>query len=286
MYQAKEAGKGTFRFFTDSMNRTANERLELELESALRRATVEGGFELVYQPQVELRQGWVIGVECLLRWKHPQKGYIGPDRFIPVAEETGLIVPFGSWVLQTACAQFSRWRDEGLTLPGFSINLSARQFRDPGLSEKVRQALQVHGVDPSCLELELTESCVMDDPEQSIAILCGFKEMGVRFAVDDFGIAYSSLGYLKRLPIDRLKIDRSFVRDIPDDADDAAITATIIAMAHNLGLQVIAEGVETQQQLDFLRRKACDELQGYLFSRPLNGQDLHALLRKEPRLET
>jgi EAL domain-containing protein (putative c-di-GMP-specific phosphodiesterase class I) len=189
-------------------------------------------------------------------------------------------------VLQTACAQFSRWRREGLALPGFSINLSARQFRDPALSDKVRQALRAHDLDPGCLELELTESCVMDDPEASISILREFKEMGVRVAVDDFGIAYSSLGYLKRLPIDRLKIDRSFVRDIPDDVDDAAITATIIAMAHNLGLQVIAEGVETRQQLEFLRLKSCDELQGYLFSRPLSGRDLHVLLREGRRLES
>ncbi len=284
MYQAKAEGRGTFRFFAESMNRAILERLELE--SALRQATADSAFELAYQPQVRLNDGAVIGMEALLRWEHPEKGPIGPDRFIPVAEESGLIVAIGEWVLRTACGQFRRWLDEGLAPDRFSVNLSARQFRDSGLKDKVQDALKANDLEPHHLELELTESCVMENPEASIAILSELKAMGVQVAVDDFGIAYSSLSYLKRLPVDRLKIDRSFVRDIPQDSDDAAITETIISMAHNLGLQVIAEGVETREQLEFLQGKGCDEIQGFLFSRPLNSQSIGELLRQERRAES
>lgn len=284
MYQAKAEGRGTFRFFTESMNRAIMERLELE--SALRQATADSAFELAYQPQVRLNDGAVIGMEALLRWEHPEKGPIGPDRFIPVAEESGLIVAIGEWVLRTACRQFRGWLDEGLAPDRFSVNLSARQFRDSGLKDKVQDALKANDLEPHHLELELTESCVMENPEASIAILSELKAMGVQVAVDDFGIAYSSLSYLKRLPVDRLKIDRSFVCDIPQDSDDEAITETIISMAHNLGLQVIAEGVETREQLEFLQGKGCDEIQGFLFSRPLNSQRLGELLRQERRSES
>ncbi|MDJ0808336.1 MAG: EAL domain-containing protein [Gammaproteobacteria bacterium] len=277
MYQAKAEGRGTYCYFNESMNRATRERLELE--SALRKATTDGNFEMAYQPQVRLADGGVIGLEALLRWDHPERGSIGPDRFIPVAEESGLIVAIGEWVLRTACGQFRRWIDEGLAPSRFSVNLSGRQFRDAGLKHKIQDALKTNNLDPSQLELELTESCVMDDPESSIAILTELKAMGVKVAVDDFGIAYSSLSYLKRLPIDRLKIDRSFVCDIPQDTEDMAITGTIISMAHNLGLEVIAEGVETKEQLEFLQSKGCDEVQGFLFSRPLSRQDLGMFLK-------
>ena len=283
MYQAKAEGKGTFRFFPESMNQAARERLMLESE--LRRAIVDEDLELAYQPQVRLSDGVVIGMEALLRWEHPGKGPIGPDRFIPVAEDSGLIIPIGEWVLHTACRQFRRWMDDGLEPERISVNLSARQFRDSELHDKIRDALEMHGLEPGHLEVELTESCVMDNPEASIAILSDLMSIGVRVAIDDFGIAYSSLGYLKRLPIDRLMIDRSFISGIPEDNDDAIITATIISMAHSLGLDVIAEGVETEDQLTFLRGKDCDELQGYLFSRPLNRQGLEELLSQRRRLQ-
>lgn len=276
MYQAKADGRGTFRYFDESMNRDTRERLEIE--GALRQAIEEDGFELVYQPQVRIHDGVVVGVEALLRWANPQKGHIGPDKFIPIAENSGLIIPIGDWVLRTACHDYRQLVDAGLAPPRFSINLSAKQFLDKTLKEKIEDALTRYSIKPERLELELTESCVMEDPESSVAILGKLKQMGIQVAVDDFGVAYSSLNYLKRLPADRLKIDRSFIQNIPEDADDNAITATIIAMAHSLGLAVIAEGVETKAQLAFLIQKACNEVQGYLYSRPLSMQNLRDFL--------
>ncbi|QJR13983.1 putative bifunctional diguanylate cyclase/phosphodiesterase [Usitatibacter palustris] len=283
MYRAKSQGRNTFQFYTAEMNELANERLSME--QSLRRALERDELLLHFQPRVNLRTGNVDAVEALVRWKHPTRGLILPDRFIALAEETGLIVPIGEWVLRSACAQGQRWREAGFTPIVMSVNLSARQLWNGGLVRMVDDVLTDTGMD-GFLELELTESMVMHDAENVISALEGLKGIGVRLSVDDFGTGYSSLSYLKRLPIHALKIDGSFVRDIDASGgpDDGLLARAIISLGHSLHLKVIAEGVETEAQRAFLRAHECDEMQGYFFSKPMPPEECEKILpRTTPR---
>ncbi|WP_373991776.1 EAL domain-containing protein [Duganella sp. BuS-21] len=283
MYRAKEKGKNNCQFYTREMNASIEEKLVL-LEG-LRNALEEEQFSLVYQPKVDLHDGRVFGVEALVRWNHPEHGTIGPDRFIPLAEESGMIVALGDWVLRTACAQNRAWQDAGLAPLCISVNVSPRQFEDPRLVERVQQALDDTGLAPQWLELEVTEGVIMRDLQQAVAKMAQVRAMGVSLSIDDFGTGYSSLSALKSFPISTLKIDKSFVRDLGRSSGDEAIASSIIGLAHRLRLRVIAEGVETEQQRAFLRENGCDEMQGYLFSRPLPPLQLAALLgAPTPRL--
>jgi predicted signal transduction protein with EAL and GGDEF domain len=270
MYKAKEIGKNNYQFFTAEMNTHAAERRALE--SDLRGALERDEFFLVYQPQVNLRSARIIGVEALLRWQHPQRGLLLPDEFIPLAEATGLIVPIGDWVLRGVCAQLREWSGKGLRSIRVAVNLSPRQFRQAGLEITIQSILRENGVSASSLEFELTETCVMDNAASATEILQRLKDMGVGLAIDDFGMGYSSLQYLKRFPIDLLKIDGHFVKDLATDPEDQAIVSAIITMGHSMHLDLIAEGVKTQQQLDFLRINGCDLVQGYYLNRPLSAQ--------------
>jgi diguanylate cyclase (GGDEF)-like protein/PAS domain S-box-containing protein len=283
MYRAKELGRNTEQFYRPAMNERAFERLSLE--SALRNALAHGELELHYQPQVELASGRVVGVEALVRWHHPQFGMVRPDRFIALAEETGLIVPIGAWVLGTACKQNKAWQRAGLGHLRVAVNLSARQFAESDLKGVVAAVLEESGLDPPCLEIELTESLVMASVDLGIRTMHELKALGVLLSIDDFGTGYSSLSYLKRFPVDALKIDQSFVRDIAADRDDAAMVGAIISLAHELRMQVIAEGVETEEQLDYLRLRGCDEVQGHYFSRPLPSAEAERVLRQSRRIE-
>ncbi|MFD2273402.1 putative bifunctional diguanylate cyclase/phosphodiesterase [Undibacterium arcticum] len=279
MYRAKETGRNNFQFYTPTMNEHALERLRIEGD--LRNALERDEFMLVYQPQVNLRTGQIVGMEALLRWQHPQLGMVPPQRFIGLAEETGMILPIGAWVIRTACAQNQAWQRAGLGTLRMSVNLSARQFSQQDLVQSIAAVLQETGMAPHLLEIELTESLVMTDVDHAIGVLRELKALGVLLSIDDFGTGYSSLSYLKRFPIDVLKIDQSFVRDITLDADDAAIAMLIISLAHSLKLEVIAEGVETDEQLAFfLRQHDCDEIQGYLFSRAVPAQACEQMLRQ------
>lgn len=275
MYHAKRHGRNNFRFFTADMNAAATERLLLETQ--LHHALEREEFVLMYQPQIDIASGGVVGVEALVRWRHPERGLIAPDQFIPIAEDTGLIVPLGAWVLDEACRQLVTWGEAASGLR-VAVNLSVHQFRDTQLVERVAMTLARTGLAASRLELEITESAVMDNPEQAVETLHALAGQGVKLAIDDFGTGYSSLGYLKRLPTGRLKIDRSFVMDLEHDLNDFAITNAVIALARSLGLAVTAEGIETPVQLEMLRKAGCDEGQGYLISRPLRAEDLHAFL--------
>jgi diguanylate cyclase (GGDEF)-like protein/PAS domain S-box-containing protein len=277
MYKAKESGRSTYHFYTAELNQAISERLELE--NSLRHALERGEFRVHYQPRVEVASGRIVGAEALIRWECPGKGLIPPDSFIPIAEESGLIIPIGQWVLQEACRQNRAWQRAGLPPIGISVNLSPIQFRHAGLVESVAAALADAGLAAAYLELELTESFVMHDAERLNVAMQSLKQLGVDIAVDDFGTGYSSLSYLKRFPVDRLKVDKSFVRDIDSDPDDAAIVRAIITLGHALGLRVVAEGVETRAHLEFLREHGCDELQGYFFSRPVPAAEMEALLR-------
>lgn len=279
MYVAKEQGRNTYQYFSREMNFRAVERLELE--TSLRQALEREELFLHYQPQVDLAAGKVVGVEALLRWEHPEKGTISPARFIPLAEETGLINPIGEWVLRRACAQAQAWKEAGFPPLRMAVNLSGRQFLQAGLVDQVRAALADSGLDPGSLELELTESILMDNAERVQRALRELKTLGVLIALDDFGTGYSSLAYLKNFPVDRLKIAGTFVRDLALDSGDAAIAEAIIAMGHSLRLKVIAEGVETREQLDFLRTRSCNEMQGYFFARPMPPEELGAFLQTE-----
>ncbi|MET1078593.1 MAG: EAL domain-containing protein [Pseudomonas sp.] len=274
MYHAKERGKNNFQFYQADMNASALERLELE--SDLRHALEQGEFLLHYQPQFSSDGKRLTGVEALLRWQHPRRGLVAPATFIPVLEELGLVVQVGDWVLTEACRQLKAWQDSQVRVPKISVNLSARQFADGQLDTRIASILQESALAPACLELELTESILMRDVGEAMRILAGFKRLGLSIAVDDFGTGYSSLNYLKQFPIDVLKIDRSFVDGLPTGEQDAQIARAIIAMAHSLKLSVIAEGVETQAQLDFLRAHGCDEVQGYLLGRPMPARQLAA----------
>jgi diguanylate cyclase (GGDEF)-like protein len=278
MYRAKETGRNNYQYYLPSMNIHTLERLELE--SDLRRALERGEFFLHYQPKVEVASGLITGVEALLRWKHPLRGLVPPLDFIPLAEETGLIVPIGEWVLATACARNKAWQGRGLPKLSVAVNLSARQFADTMLLAKLTRIIHDSGLDPSLLELEITESVVMSNAECAVSVLEKLKSLGVQIAIDDFGTGYSSLAYLKRFPIDILKVDRSFIRDIPADSGDMKITRAIIAMAHGLRLKVVAEGVETREQLKFLRSQSCDAVQGYFLCRPLQEEELADVLKR------
>jgi len=267
MYCAKDYGRNNFQFFTADMNAQAVERLALE--SGLRLALDRKELFLVYQPQMEIATGRIIGLEALLRWQHPELGLVPPDKFIRIAENSGLIMPIGEWVLRTACSQARKWQDEGLLALPVAVNVSAVQFRQPGFCELIGRVLWETGLAPQYLELELTESLLLSNADVTFSVLQDLRAMGLKLAIDDFGTGYSSLSYLKQFPVSKLKIDRSFIRDVATNPDDTAITAAIIAMAKSLHLKVIAEGVENEEQMSFLRKHHCDEIQGYYFSKPL-----------------
>src|SRR5258706_242727 len=282
MYRAKEQGRDNYQYFTRDMNERAVQRVHMEV--ALRRALEREEFRLFYQPKADLVTGEICGFEALLRWEHPDKGMILPGEFIPVLEETGLIVQAGEWVLRTACAQIKAWQAAGLKVPPISVNLSARQFEQRNLKGAVANILGDTKVDPSLVEFEITESLLMNDPEGAARTLHDLKDSGVKLSMDDFGTGYSSLGYLKRFPIDTLKIDRTFVRDLSTDAADATLTRAIINLAQNLRLNVVAEGVETEAQLAFLCLNGCDEMQGYLFARPTTAVECGRMLSEGRKL--
>lgn len=283
MYQAKEQGKNNFQFFTPVMNTRIQNRLALEND--LRHGLERGEFVVYYQPQLNISTGQIVGVEALVRWQHPERGLVLPMEFIPVAEETGLIVPLGEWVLHAACAQIRSWQEAGLPPLRVAVNLSAREFQQGNLIEAVAGVLEETGLAPEFLQLEITEGVSIQDVDFTIKVMGELKEMGVQIAIDDFGTGYSALSYLRRFPIDVVKIDRSFVCDLTIDSTDAEIATTIIVMAHNLGLEVIAEGVETEEQLAFLKQRRCDEMQGYLFSKPVPAEKLEEILVQGKRLQ-
>lgn len=278
MYKAKELGRNNFQFFSEEMNTAILHNLEVEQELSI--ALKRNQFFLVYQPKIRLADNTITGVETLVRWRHPEKGIIPPDSFIPIAEETGQIIEIGAWVLEHSCHEMGTLIREEL-MPADSkiaVNLSAKQFSDPNLLQTVSDILEQSKIDPLNLELEITESIIMDDVEAAIKIMDAIKNKGIHLSIDDFGTGYSSLAYVKRFPIDVLKVDRSFVKDIPQDKTDMAITSAVIAMAHKLSMKVVAEGIETQEQLDFLKENNCDDGQGYLLSRPLTLPQLHHFL--------
>jgi EAL domain-containing protein (putative c-di-GMP-specific phosphodiesterase class I) len=277
MYHAKKTGRDNYQFFTPGMNAAASARLALE--KSLRRALENEEFVLHYQPKVDVVTGDVHAMEALVRWRSPERGLVSPNEFISVAEEMGLIIPLGAWVLREACRQNRAWQLADLPRMRMAVNLSAYQFRKKDLPEFVASVLKETGMDASCLEIEVTESVVMHNPAEAALILERLHAQGIHISVDDFGTGYSSLSYLKQFRLDTLKIDRSFVRDISSDADDVAIVKSVIALAHGLRLQVIAEGVETNEQVDYLRQLGCDQYQGYLCSKPLPAAEFEAMLR-------
>ena len=282
MYKVKEFGGNAYKFYSVEMTMTDLRRLSLETQ--LRKAIERNELTLHYQPQAEIRSGVIFGAEALLRWQHPELGVIAPSEFIPLAEETGLIVPLGEWVLHTACAQNRAWQEAGLPALRMAVNLSSRQFRQGNLADIVLAALEAAHLDSRWLELELTESVLLQDTQTTASILNELSRIGVHLSIDDFGTGYSSLSYLKRFTIDMLKIDQSFVRDITTDPDDTEIVSAIIAMSHSLGIKAIAEGVESDAQLSFLCQKGCDAIQGYCLSRPLPADEFENFLRLAPHL--
>ncbi|WP_461482438.1 putative bifunctional diguanylate cyclase/phosphodiesterase, partial [Porticoccus sp.] len=275
-YRAKDAGGKCYLFYNQEMAVQLEERLALEQD--IRQALEKQEFTLHYQPQVSLSSGKITGVEALVRWNRPQ-GMVSPDCFIPLAEETGLIVPLGEWVLKTACAQARQWREVGLPELCMAVNVSAHQFHQVNLLELVMHTLEEYGLPPSLLELEITESSIMQDPEQALETLKKLQEHGVKVSLDDFGTGYSSLSYLKYFKVDTLKIDRAFIKDIPQDHNDVAITAAVIAMANKLNMRVVAEGIETPEQYQFLQREGCDCVQGYFLCRPMSADQLEPILQ-------
>ena len=278
LYRVREHGGSSYQFYTPAMNARALKRLDFE--SSLRRAVDRDQFLLHYQPKVEVATGRVVGMEALVRWRHAELGMVSPVEFIPLAEETGLIEPIGEWVLRTACRQNKTWQAAGLLNSRVAVNLSPRQFQQPGLIPMVDRILKETQLEAGCLELELTESSMMKNTEFAITTLAKLKEMGITLSIDDFGSGYSSLAYLKRFPIDYLKIDQSFVRDIVTEPKDAAIVTAIVTLAHSLELKVVAEGVETEEQLQLLRRLGCDEIQGDFISRPVTAESFPALVQQ------
>ncbi len=279
MYGAKEHGGNRVRRYTPELSAHAGERLEVETQ--LKQALQRGEFVLHYQPQIDIASGRIVGVEALVRWQHPLRGLVPPMHFIPLAEESGLIEPIGEWVLRTACAQAAAWQQSGMPALRMGINVSARQFHSASLESVVAQVLAEHGLAPEQLELEITESLSMKYPEESIRILASFKALGIGIAIDDFGTGYSNLAYLRRFPVRRIKLDRAFVSELDSPSSNHAIVEGIVAMAHKLGLQVVAEGVETVAQRNQLLRYGCDELQGYWFSRPVDAATCGALIREQ-----
>jgi diguanylate cyclase (GGDEF)-like protein len=277
MYSAKDSGRNNFRFFTDDMNAQVVERLTLE--NSLRLALDKKELFLMYQPQIDITTGKVVGLEALLRWQHPELGLVPPDRFIRIAENSGLILPIGEWVLRTACSQARKWQEEGLPDATIAVNVSAIQFRQEGFCELIRSVLDETGLSAQYLELELTESLLLSNADVTFAVLKDLKATGLKLAIDDFGTGYSSLSYLKHFPVTKLKIDRSFIRDVAVNPDDAAIATAIISMAKSLHLKVIAEGVENEAQMTFLRTHQCDEIQGYYFSKPLTVDQVAEKMR-------
>jgi diguanylate cyclase (GGDEF)-like protein/PAS domain S-box-containing protein len=278
MYRAKEVGRNNIQFYTAEMNSAVQGKLALQAE--LRGALARGEFRLVYQPQIDLRSGELFAAEALLRWDHPAQGVLTPGAFLPMAEESGLMAAIGDWVLDTACRQNKAWQNAGLQPIRICVNVSARQFRQRGFAAGVAEVLRESGLEPRDLELELTESVLMIDAEQAVATMAELRAIGVSLSIDDFGTGYSSLATLKALPVARLKLDQSFVRDIADDENDRAIVAAVISLGQKLNLRVIAEGVETEEQLAFLRANNCDEMQGHLISEPVDAADFANLLRK------
>jgi diguanylate cyclase (GGDEF)-like protein/PAS domain S-box-containing protein len=278
MYYAKEQGKNNYQFFTAGLNIKANQRLSTE--NSLRKALTRGEFILHYQPQVDVESGCIVGLEALIRWNSAEQGIVPPFSFIPVAEETGLIVPIGEWVLRTACAQNKAWQEQGYPHLRMSVNISARQFREPKFIKLVAGILKETGLDPQWLELEITESIAMENGDASVEMLSSFKNLGVRISIDDFGTGFSSLNYLRRMPIDTLKIDQSFIQDISTGENGEEVVTAIIQLAKNLRLKVIAEGVETNTQRSFLKDKQCDEMQGFLFSKAVTSEEVEELFVK------
>jgi len=278
MYYAKQQGRNNYQFFAASMNEVVSHKLAVE--SGLRKALRDEQFVLYYQPQIDISNGKIVGAEALIRWQHPERGMVSPAEFIPVAEECGLIVPIGEWVLRTACAQASAWHKAGLAKIGISVNMASPSFQQANLMQVLAEALEASGLEPACLELEVTESMLMRDPAAIVETLKRVKAKGIKLSIDDFGTGYSSLSYLRHFPLDTLKIDRSFVSDICRGPDDGAITMAIIAMAKSLKLGVIAEGVETETQAVYLREQGCRYMQGYLFSRPVTADAMTLLLQQ------
>ena len=281
MYKVKETGRNSYHFFTEELHAIIKRRLILEKE--MRTSIRENAFEIHYQPKVEINSGKIIGMEALLRWNHPELGAISPQEFIPIAEETGLIIPLGNWVMHQACTQNAAWIKAGYQPLRVAVNLSIRQFGQKDIAEQIQGILLETGLASEHLELEITESMVMNDINSAIITLKRLRKRGVHISVDDFGTGYSSLSYLKQLPIQCLKIDKSFVDDLCHNSDAAAIVSAIISMASSLDLTVVAEGVETKEQMEFLRKDGCDQMQGYYYSRPLPTHKFTTLLdRKAP----
>jgi predicted signal transduction protein with EAL and GGDEF domain len=276
MYRAKQSGRNAYHFFTAEINQRT--RARAHLGSELRRALERGEFALAYQPKFDLRSGLPCAAEALLRWRHPERGLVPPVEFIPVLEETGLIVPVGEWVLHRACEDIKAWIAAGVKPVPVAVNLSARQFRQQDLDARIQELVRAAGIDPALIELEITESQLMHDPDHAARVIRALSEAGIRVAIDDFGTGYSSLSYLTRFPVSALKIDRSFVADVLSDAADAAIVRTIIDMAHTLGFLVVAEGVETEAQAVLLRGLGCEQAQGYYFARPMPEAEMRAVL--------
>jgi EAL domain-containing protein (putative c-di-GMP-specific phosphodiesterase class I) len=275
MYQAKAQGRNTYQMATRELSRSTQDRMVVE--SGLHGALENGELQLLYQPQIDVESMTIVGMEALLRWNHPERGVILPEQFICVAEQRGLILRIGEWVLREACMEARRLQQRGHPFLRMAVNISARQFRDASLLSIVRSAIEQSGIDPHTLELEITETVAMEDVELTMSTLAQFRSSGVTIAIDDFGTGHSSLSYLKRFPIDALKIDKSFVDDLPDKFEDAAIVSSVISLANGLGLRVIAEGVERREQLEFLRENGCREVQGYYFSYPVAPAELDKL---------
>ncbi|HFQ13840.1 MAG TPA: GGDEF domain-containing protein, partial [Gammaproteobacteria bacterium] len=279
MYRAKELGKNNFQYYSESMTARVFERLTLE--NNLRHALERNEFILHYQPQIDVRNGRIFGVEALLRWQHPDLGLVMPGNFVPLLEETGLIEPVGIWVLETACRQSCQWHESGMGFLHMSVNLSSRQFNNSQFIGSLQNIIEETGVNPEYLELELTESMLMRNTTATTAALNKLNQLGVRFAIDDFGTGYSSLNYLRRFPIETIKIDRTFIRDIIEDDDDRAICSAIIGMTRSLSLNVIAEGVETHEQIDFLKNRKCHYIQGNVFSPAVTAEEMTRLLARQ-----
>jgi len=278
MYTAKETGRNTYQHYDSDMNTEVEEKHNIE--NSLRRALDRHELSLAYQPQIDLETGDISGFEALLRWKHPRDGQIPPGKFISVAEETGLIIPIGDWLLRTACTQVRAWRSNNIVIPRIAVNISGPQLQQPNFTETLDAIIEETGFDPSLLEIELTESILMENIPETVATLTDLQVRGIQIAIDDFGTGYSSLMYLKNFPINRLKIAQEFVRNVPGDRDHAAIVKAVIALSHSLGMKVLAEGVENPQQLDFLRQLRCQEIQGFYFAKPLNVWEVPEFIEK------